>query len=81
MASQLGFGWGRGRLVIKTVVTGEAAARPLERQQQWLDRPVVADECAPFDTRAVLDVIDQVRGRRRTPKLRMAKADLDWGPR
>jgi hypothetical protein len=35
---QLGFGWGRGRRVIKTTIAGATLTRALEKQQRWVDR-------------------------------------------
>jgi len=35
---QLGFGWGKGRRVIKTIIAGEALTRALAKQQTWVDR-------------------------------------------
>jgi hypothetical protein len=34
---QLGFGWGKGRHVIKTTIAGESLIRALERQQRWVE--------------------------------------------
>ena len=34
---QLGFGWGKGRRVIKTIIQGGDVARALEKHQQWVD--------------------------------------------
>jgi hypothetical protein len=34
---QLGFGWGKGRRVIKTTIAGDALARALAKQQRWVD--------------------------------------------
>ena len=33
---QLGFGWGRGRRVIKTVYAGDRLQAALARQRQWV---------------------------------------------
>jgi hypothetical protein len=69
---QLGFG---GRHVIKTTIAGTNLTHALARHQRWLDRHLVVDETAKFDTRAVLDAFEKARGARRQPlKLRMAKA-------
>jgi hypothetical protein len=38
MGHQLGFGWGKGRRVIKTTIAGEALTRALrKKQQRWVD--------------------------------------------
>jgi hypothetical protein len=74
---QLGFGWGRGRHVIKTVVTGEALTRALERQQRWVDRHPVVDDAHVHATRDLIDALEAAPGARRQPlTLRMAKATL-----
>jgi hypothetical protein len=76
MGRQLGFGWGRGRRVIKTTVTGEALTRALERQQRWVDRQELVEDHA-HATRDLIDALESAPGARRQPlTLRMAKAAL-----
>jgi hypothetical protein len=40
---QLGFGFGKGRRVIKTIITGDALERALTKQQRWFERHVIAE--------------------------------------
>jgi len=78
--AQLGFGWGKGRRVIKTLIAGEALRRALERHQRWVDRNggrddafVVVDDWPTAPAPAP----KYFRGaRRQGEKLRMAKATL-----
>jgi hypothetical protein len=69
--AQLGFGWGKGRRVIKTIIAGEALTRALEKQQRFVDT-------AKDTSRTVVDSrsLRLQRARWRADKLRMAKASV-----
>jgi len=43
MVRQIGFGWGRGRQVIKTIYAGDRLQAALARQRQWFARHGVED--------------------------------------
>lgn len=80
---QLGFGWGKGRRVIKTTIAGEALTRALARQQRWVDRHPVDEDPAAAQARAdsqamtaALGTCRRARDGRPPRALRMAKADL-----
>lgn len=77
MGRQLGFGWGRGRRVIKTTLAGETLTRALAKQQRFVDEHrVVVDETRVLQGRELLAALEQAPGARRQPlHLRMAKAE------
>lgn len=43
MGRQLGFGFGKGRRVIKTIICGDALQAALARQQRWFEQHAVED--------------------------------------
>ena len=71
---QLGFGWGKGRRVIKTIIAGETLTRALERQQRYVDE---LGDAHVHTSRELYDSLERAPGARWRPlNLRMAKADL-----
>ena len=81
---QHGFGWGKGRRVIKTRIPGDALPRALERHQRWLDahvdRRVVDAELGAVlqaHRRAIVDRLNALRRENRhlRAQLRLAKAE------
>ena len=74
---QLGFGWGKGRRVIKTIIRDDALIRALDRHQDWVDAHRDDDTRALDDYRQTRT--DALEALRRTNvslrgRLRMAKA-------
>ena len=78
---QLGFGWGKGRRVIKTVIAGEALTRALAKPQAWVDAQthqpadVAYLEAHRRDRAAALVTLTREHAILRA-RLRMAKASL-----
>lgn len=84
---QIGFGWGKGRRVIKTTYDGDRLARALEKQQRFMDSHAdgaaianqqrFVDELAAWKQARVLETQTLLRENTELKrKLRMAKADL-----
>lgn len=82
MGTQLGFGFGKGRRVIKTIIRDDALTRALERQRTWARQHGVED-AAPITVACAGDgactepLPKYFRGaRQQARRLRMAKARL-----
>jgi hypothetical protein len=60
---QIGFGWGKGRRVIKTFIAGEALTRALAKQQRFVD-----------ELRAAVSGSRLSNEKQKPEKLHMAKA-------
>lgn len=92
---QFGFGWGKGRRVIKTTIAGAGLRAALARQQTWVDtetQRLAAVRTAtmpvpspPRDFRPrvaappAIDLLQRATGDRRPRTLRMAKAAIRRG--
>ena len=64
---QAGFGFGKGRRVIKTIIRDDALTRALERQRRWFEQHAVEDAAPVVDDHKIVSP---------RPHLRMAKATL-----
>lgn len=76
---QRGFGWGKGRRVIKTVIAGDALQAALRKHQRYVDQHPhgCSDESKDWDARARFDAREAAP----PAPLRMAKARLRSGRR
>lgn len=75
-ARQGGFGWGKGRRVIKTIIRDDALTRALERQRRWFEQHGVEDGAPACLTPLEYYFEPERSTRRPADKLPMAKATL-----